>query len=234
MTFETHSTETVPACRTTQIYCRPDCPAGQRVKAENRVYFQSSEQARANGYRACQVCHPDDPVAAPETFFQARYHSPLGPYTLVSSPRGIVCAATGDEANSRLHRWRRNGVYIQSGGGFIATVAHQLDEYFAGRLLQFNVPLDLRGTSFQRQVWELLRPIPYGETRSYFQIAQALGRPTATRAVGQAIGSNPVAIVVPCHRVIGAHGGLTGYAGGLGRKQALLDLEAAVRRHKAA
>jgi methylated-DNA-[protein]-cysteine S-methyltransferase len=102
----------------------------------------------------------------------------------------------------------------------------ELDAYFAGDLREFSIPLDLQGTEFQRRVWGLLLPIPYGETKSYGQIASALGRPKASRAVGQAIGTNPVAIIVPCHRVIGASGGLVGYGGGLHRKQALLDLEA--------
>ena len=107
-------------------------------------------------------------------------------------------------------------------------MTEQLGAYFAGRLRQFSVPLDMRGTSFQRRVWELLCDIPYGETRSYGQIAHALGRPNSARPVGQAIGRNPVAIIVPCHRVIGSNGKLTGYGGGLHKKQALLELEAAV------
>ena len=163
----------------------------------------------------------------PETFFLTRYRSPLGTYILVSSQLGVVCLAPEDEARTRLTRWEQDGIQIRDGGEHNNTVASELDAYFSGRLYQFSVPLDLRGTPFQRQVWELLRGIPYGETRSYGHLARALGRPTAARAVGQAIGSNRVAIVVPCHRVIGSNGKLTGYAGGLHRKQALLDLEAA-------
>jgi methylated-DNA-[protein]-cysteine S-methyltransferase len=106
--------------------------------------------------------------------------------------------------------------------------AQELDAYFAGRLRRFTVPLDLRGTPFQRRVWEQLRAIPYGQTRSYGQVAGALEQPTAMRAVGHANGCNPVSIIVPCHRVIGAGGALVGYGGGLERKQALLELEARV------
>lgn len=101
----------------------------------------------------------------------------------------------------------------------------QLDAYFAGRLADFDVELDMRGTEFQRRVWNALLTIPYGETRSYGEIAEQIGTPGAARAVGLANGHNPIAIIVPCHRVIGAGGGLTGYGGGLDRKRTLLGLE---------
>ncbi len=101
----------------------------------------------------------------------------------------------------------------------------QLDAYFAGELQEFDLRLELNGTDFQRRVWAALRTIPYGETRSYGQIAEQIGAPSAFRAVGLANGHNPIAVIVPCHRVIGANGGLTGFGGGLDRKRALLNLE---------
>jgi len=101
----------------------------------------------------------------------------------------------------------------------------QLEEYFAGRRQQFDLPLDPRGTDFQRRVWQRLRSIAYGETTTYGALARELGDPGASRAVGLANGSNPLPIVIPCHRVIGAGGALTGYAGGLDRKVALLELD---------
>ncbi|MBP2327230.1 methylated-DNA-[protein]-cysteine S-methyltransferase [Kibdelosporangium banguiense] len=101
----------------------------------------------------------------------------------------------------------------------------QLAEYFAGRRTEFTMPLTLRGTDFQRKVWAGLQQIPYGETWSYGQLADHLGRPTASRAVGLANGKNPIGVIVPCHRVVGANGSLTGYGGGLERKQFLLDFE---------
>jgi methylated-DNA-[protein]-cysteine S-methyltransferase len=107
--------------------------------------------------------------------------------------------------------------------------SRQLAAWFAGERTQFNLPLRPRGTPFQLAVWEALREIPYGETRSYAQIAAALGAPQAVRAVGAANGANPVAIVVPCHRVIGASGKLVGYGGGLELKKSLLDLESGAR-----
>ena len=101
----------------------------------------------------------------------------------------------------------------------------QLGAYFAGELTDFDIELDLRGTNFQQRVWKALLTIPYGETRSYGEIAEQIGVPGAARAVGLANGHNPIAIVVPCHRVIGASGSLTGYGGGLDRKRTLLELE---------
>ena len=101
----------------------------------------------------------------------------------------------------------------------------QLQAYFAGELREFDLRLEMHGTDFQRRVWNALRSIPYGETRSYGEIAQQIGSPTAFRAVGLANGHNPVAVIVPCHRVIGANGNLTGFGGGLERKSALLELE---------
>ena len=104
-------------------------------------------------------------------------------------------------------------------------VATQLERYFAGQLQEFSLPLSLAGSPFQVDVWEALRSIPYGETRSYGEIAEHIGRPIARRAVGAANGANRLAILVPCHRVVGANGKLTGYGGGLWRKRALLELE---------
>jgi methylated-DNA-[protein]-cysteine S-methyltransferase len=101
----------------------------------------------------------------------------------------------------------------------------QLAAYFDGKLREFTVPLDVRGTPFQQKVWATLRTIPYGETWSYGDLARKLGAPTATRAVAHANGDNPIAIVIPCHRVIGSDGELTGYGGGLWRKRALLERE---------
>ena len=111
----------------------------------------------------------------------------------------------------------------------LAGAAAQLAEYFAGERTEFDLPLDPRGTPFQQRVWERLLAIPYGETTTYGTIAAELGKPEAVRAVGMANGRNPISIVVPCHRVIGSGGALTGYGGGLDRKRALLAHEAQVR-----
>jgi methylated-DNA-[protein]-cysteine S-methyltransferase len=101
----------------------------------------------------------------------------------------------------------------------------EVDEYFAGKRTEFSIPLAPEGTPFQHDVWNALKAIPFGETRSYMDVAAAIGKPKAVRAVGAANGKNPLGIIVPCHRVIGADGSLTGYAGGMERKKFLLDLE---------
>ena len=111
---------------------------------------------------------------------------------------------------------------------WFAEVKDQLSAYFAGTLTEFDIPVKLTGSDFQRRVWRCLQDVPYGETISYGQLARRVGNPNASRAVGLANGRNPVAVIVPCHRVIGADGRLTGYAGGLDRKTWLLDHEAAV------
>ena len=116
--------------------------------------------------------------------------------------------------------WRRD-----DGHSLIRETARQLEEYFKGERTRFDIPLDLRGTPFQLKVWQALREIPYGETRSYGELASAVGKPTASRAVGGANGHNPVGIIVPCHRVIAASGGLGGFGCGLDYKRKLLDLE---------
>jgi methylated-DNA-[protein]-cysteine S-methyltransferase len=113
------------------------------------------------------------------------------------------------------------------GRAVVAEAAAQLSAYFAGELAQFDLPLAPPGTGYQHSVWAAVGAIRYGETATYSEVATAIGRPSAPRAVGAANGRNPLAIVVPCHRVVGAAGGLTGYAGGLERKRALLDLESA-------
>jgi O-6-methylguanine DNA methyltransferase len=214
----------IHGCRTTKIYCRPDCRPGRRTKPENRVYFQSVKEARTNGYRACKVCRPDE---GPETLFLTRYSSPLGTYILISSQMG-VCYLLPEDDKDYFVRWQRNGVKYHEDSENNRTTVTELDAYFAGKIRQFTVPIDLRGTNFQRQVWEKLCGIPYGETRSYGQIAYATGWIIGARAVGQAIGRNPISIIVPCHRVIGSNGSLTGYGGGLPRKIALLKLEKAL------
>ena len=192
--------------------------------------FALREERLASRHRPPTASKPGGPHAGPETFFVSRYQSPLGTYLLVSSRRGLVSTDPEEQGAARLARWERQGVQFQEGGGHNRVASQELDQYFAGRLRAFSVPLDMRGTAFQRQAWEQLRAIPYGETRSYGQQAGALGRPTASRAVGRANGTNPLSIVVPCHRVIRSGGQLGGYGGGLDRKRALLDLEARVLR----
>ncbi|MFI7499986.1 methylated-DNA--[protein]-cysteine S-methyltransferase [Streptomyces sp. NPDC049687] len=146
--------------------------------------------------------------------------SPYGPLTLVADD-GVLC---GLYMTEQRHRPPQEDFGPRDDTLF-GEPEEQLEAYFAGELKEFTLPLRLHGTPFQRSVWDLLRKIPYGETRTYGELAEALGNPAASRAVGLANGRNPVGIIVPCHRVVGADGGLTGYGGGLDRKQRLLDFE---------
>lgn len=165
-----------------------------------------------------------------ETTFTHTYVSPLGPLTLVASDAGLraVLWSGDDPARAGLARPLPDG---EAGAApVLAVAARQLDAYFAGSLTSFDLPLDLHGTPFQLQAWLALADIPYGETRTYAEQAARLGRPAAFRAVGAANGRNPLSIVLPCHRVIGSDGSLTGFAGGLDAKRWLLAHEAGPRR----
>jgi len=151
-------------------------------------------------------------------------------HTVVDSPYGALTLVATDGVLSGLymtgqrHRPPEETFGVPDPRPFGETV-RQLDAYFAGALTAFDLPLRLHGTAFQREVWAELVRIPYGETRSYGELAGRLGKPGASRAVGLANGRNPVGIIVPCHRVIGASGSLTGYGGGLDRKQRLIAFE---------
>lgn len=162
-------------------------------------------------------------TAAAEQRTHAVLDSPVGPLTLVADD-GVLCGLYVDEQRHRPPA-ERFGVRVPTSDEPFATAAKQLAAYFAGELTEFDLPLALHGTPFQRRVWTALRKIPYGETVSYGELAQEIGRPTAARAVGLANGRNPICIIVPCHRVIGSAGSLTGYGGGIERKRYLLDLE---------
>ncbi|WP_432192217.1 methylated-DNA--[protein]-cysteine S-methyltransferase [Streptomyces sp. bgisy027] len=148
--------------------------------------------------------------------------SPYGPLTLVADD-GVLC---GLYMTDQRHRPAEETFGPRDETPF-AEAEDQLKAYFAGELKEFTLELRMPGTPFQRSVWEQLKRIPYGETRSYGQLADALGNSGASRAVGLANGKNPIGIIVPCHRVVGANGSLTGYGGGLARKQRLLDFESA-------
>jgi methylated-DNA-[protein]-cysteine S-methyltransferase len=161
------------------------------------------------------------------------YESPLAPILLVTDEEDILRALEFADHESRMHRLLRDhyGDYELAKGRSPKVVVRALDAYFDGDLTAIDkVQVTTGGTTFQRSVWGALRKIAPGSTRSYGEIAAEIGRPKASRAVGAANGSNPIAIVVPCHRVIGANGTLTGYGGGLPRKRWLLDHEGAVVR----
>lgn len=156
------------------------------------------------------------------TFYYKMMHSPVGELKLVASEEGLAAILWENDDPKRV-RFRPQLEDTQN--ATLLEAERQLREYFAGHRQQFSLPLDFIGTTFQKQVWAALVTIPFGETRSYGEIAQQIGNPTAVRAVGAANGKNPLSIIAPCHRVIGANGKLTGFAGGLVTKAFLLRLE---------
>ena len=154
-----------------------------------------------------------------------RLDSPLGPMILTATPQGVSGAwfegQRHEPSEAAMQNWTSNAA-----NPLLQETKNQLLAYFAGLLSRFDLPLDLSaGTPFQQSVWQALLSVPASQTRSYGDLAKQLDKPKAVRAVGGAVGRNPVSIIVPCHRILGAGGQLTGYAGGVWRKQALLKLE---------
>ena len=152
--------------------------------------------------------------------YYTMFESPVGPLLLAGDSNALRRVSFESSTRPALPRedWKQNRAAF-------AEVIRQLQAYFRGELKEFDVPLAMEGTEFQLRVWNELRKIPYGETISYAQLAERIGNPQAVRAVGLANGSNPIPIIVPCHRVIGSDGSLTGFGGGLSTKKKLLELE---------
>jgi methylated-DNA-[protein]-cysteine S-methyltransferase len=166
------------------------------------------------------------------TFSGGLIDSPVGPLLLVAAGGKLTGLYLDGRAPARVQAAldAAAGAPSPADAAVLAEAARQLAEYFDGERREFGLPLTLEGTAFQRTVWDALLRIGYGETVSYGELADRIGRPMAARAVGLANGRNPVSIIVPCHRVVGADGSLTGYGGGLGNKRRLLDLEQGERR----
>lgn len=159
---------------------------------------------------------------AVKSYVSKMIDSPVGPLELVASDVGLAAILWKDDDPERVPL---ANVAESADDPILLEAQRQLGEYFAGRRTEFSLPLDFSGTDFQRRVWSALLTIPYGETRTYSQIAQQIGRPAAVRAVGAANGRNPLSIIAPCHRVIGSDGELRGFAGGLEIKAWLLEWE---------
>lgn len=163
-----------------------------------------------------------------ETVHTAQVDSPIGSLRVASTERGLACVELSHASGRGLSGWLRRCVpEARCAEAFAPNriAIAQILEYLAGKRMEFDLALDLRGTPFQREVWQALLEIPYGETRSYLDIARRVGRPRAVRAVGAANAANPIALVVPCHRVIASGGKLGGYGGGLELKARLLAME---------
>lgn len=157
------------------------------------------------------------------SYFYKMLPSPVGELKLVASDRGLTAILWENEDPKRV---RLLNPQLDPQHPVLLETEKQLNEYFAGKRQRFTLTLDFKGTEFQKKVWQALVAIPFGETRSYSEIAREIGHPTAVRAVGAANGRNPISIIAPCHRVIGANGKLTGFAGGLEVKAFLLNIEA--------
>jgi AraC family transcriptional regulator of adaptative response/methylated-DNA-[protein]-cysteine methyltransferase len=213
----------VGAVRTTGIFCRPSCRARKPLR-RNVAFLPDPAAARAAGYRPCLRCQPESAA----TVRLREIETPIGPMTLGATDRALVLA---DFSHRRMMPAqlaavrRRIGPTLAGDAPLLDRAEAELGEYFAGQRTAFELPLDHPGSAFQERVWGELKRIPYGETIAYRELAARVGAPQAPRAVGRANGSNRLAIIVPCHRVVAAGGGLGGYGGGLPAKGYLLDLE---------
>lgn len=156
------------------------------------------------------------------SYYYKTMKSPVGELTLVASEKGLTAVLWEEEKPNRVPL---EDLILDKKHPILLEVEDQLNEYFKGERKKFSLKLDPHGTEFQKKVWMALRSIPFGETRSYVELATQIGNPKASRAVGAANGKNPISVIVPCHRVIGSNGSLTGFAGGLKNKMTLLDLE---------
>jgi len=162
------------------------------------------------------------------TLFYKEMNSPVSRLKLIANARALVGVLWERERPDRV---KLAMPVLAPEHPLLCEAERQLNEYFAGRRTDFDLPLEANGSEFQKRVWQALRKIPFGQTRTYRELAETIGAATASRAVGLANGKNPLSIVVPCHRVIGSDGGLTGFAGGLQAKEMLLALEADVVAH---
>ncbi len=237
----------VVAVRTTGIFCRPTCPS--RTPLPQNVEFHATTwDGLVAGFRPCKRCRPMHPPGAPRPsrdpaperqLLVTRIETPIGAMVAAAVDEGIAVLDFADRRATRTAlrnaSQRLRATPTIGRNDHLDELETQLTDYFAGsRRTTFDLPLARRGTAFEESVWSWLQTIPSGETRTYAEGAAEVGRPRAVRAIGRANGRNPVAIVVPCHRVIGSDGDLTGYGGGLWRKRALLDLEASAPLHASA
>jgi O-6-methylguanine DNA methyltransferase len=214
----------VAAVRTTGIFCRPSCRV-RKPLPRNVEYLPDAATARDAGYRACLRCQPESATAVKLRTID----TPIGPMLAGATADAVVLCDFAERpmiAAQLASVRRRIGPTTEGNSPLLDRLADELTEYFAGTRREFDVPIDMPGSEFQERVWAELRRIPYGTTISYRELAQRVDAGGAYRAVGRANGSNRVPIIVPCHRVIAAGGGLGGYGGGLPAKRVLLDLEA--------
>lgn len=214
---------------TTGVYCIPSC-AARLAKPEHVRIHATREEAERAGFRPCKRCKPDQLEMNRQTPEEIRFaigDSSLGQVLVAGSADGVTAILLGDDSNElrRDLAQRFPRATLVADDPSIAPLAERVIAMIESPSRAVDVPLDVRGTAFQRRVWEALRAIPAGSTATYTAIAQRLGMPNSARAVAQACAANPLAVVVPCHRVVRADGGLSGYRWGVTRKRALLDRE---------
>lgn len=213
----------VAAVRTTGIFCRPSCRVRKPLPT-NVTFLADAAAARTAGYRACLRCQPE---AGTEVALR-EIDTPIGPMTLGATRDAVVLAdfSRRPMMPAQLAGVRRRIGPTNSGdASLLDETEGQLREYLAGERRTFDLPLDTPGSAFQERVWSELRRIPFGSTITYRELADRVGSPAASRAVGRANGSNRLAVIIPCHRVVAAGGRLGGYGGGPEAKRYLLDLE---------
>ena len=214
----------VAAVRTTGIFCRPSCRV-RKPLPQNVLYLADAVAARAAGYRACLRCHPEagSPVAL------RRIDTEIGPLLLGATSNAVVLCDFAERPmiDAQLAAVRRHvGPTHDANAPLLDRLEQQLTQYLDGTRRSFDLPLDAPGSAFQERVWSELAAIPYGTTIPYRELAARAGAPAASRAVGRTNGSNRLALIIPCHRVVATGGGLGGYGGGLVAKRHILDLEA--------
>ncbi|RDY66790.1 bifunctional transcriptional activator/DNA repair enzyme AdaA [Lysobacter soli] len=212
--------------KTTGVYCRPSC-AARRPLPRNVDFHATPDDAERAGFRACRRCHPRrDNVR--QTIRFAIGDSSLGLVLVAQGDAGLRAVLFGDDADVLVRdlQSRLPGAALAVDTGGVQAVLEAVVDCIEAPHLGFGVPVDLQGTPFQVKVWQALRRIPEGSTVSYGELARRLGMPDSARAVAAACAANPLAVVVPCHRVVAADGGLSGYRWGVARKRALLQREA--------
>ena len=234
--------EFIVGVRTTKIYCLPSCRPPRKPKPENVTFYATVGDARAAGLRACKLCKPDAFYAAhgPEQAAPVREQIAYVD-TIAAAPGPLAFAVDGagallwlkfldgEYARTLEEELAREGYAVAHDPARTAQARAEIEEYCAGARQTFTIPLVFGGSAWQNAVWQELTRIPFGETRSYGQIAARLGQPGAARAVGRANATNRLPLVVPCHRVLGANGALTGFGGGMHLKTRLLAHETGVR-----
>lgn len=215
---------------TTHVFCRPAC-ACRTPLPEHVEYFDDPAEALRAGFRPCKRCQPLGAQSA-VALAEQRIATPMGDMIAIGTDHGLTFLEFADRPMLRTNRERVRALFgseiVERPFPCLDAVRSQLDEFFAGARTRFELPLLPLGTPFQRLVWQALLTIPSGRTTTYEALATQVGKPSAPRAVGRANGDNRMAVIIPCHRVIGSDGNLTGYGGGLWRKQALLELEGAL------